>query len=113
MVYGARDNGPRQRFVEVDVRHTLDGMLIPLRINWSDGRVFEIAEYHYDGMDHGAQRPPLGRQDQGPQILHPAVASKQRPLLRDGEGEAPGHHGFLKTINQETRMVAYCASLPL
>ena len=43
MVYGSRDDGPRQRFVEVDVRHTLDGMLIPLRINWSDGRVFEIA----------------------------------------------------------------------
>ncbi|MEE1044345.1 MAG: hypothetical protein U0L51_02510 [Olegusella sp.] len=54
MIYGARDEGPRQRFVEVDVRHTLDGMLIPLRINWSDGRTFEIAEYHFDGMDHAA-----------------------------------------------------------
>ena len=49
----ARDDGLRQRFVEVGVRHTLDGMLVPLRINWSDSRVFEIANCHFDGMDHG------------------------------------------------------------
>lgn len=43
MVYGARDEGPRQRFVEVDVRHTIDGMIVPLRINWNDDRTFDIA----------------------------------------------------------------------
>ncbi len=58
MAYGVLNDGPKERYLKVDVRHTIDGMIIPLRIYWSDARIFEIAECHFDGVDSriGARR---------------------------------------------------------